>query len=380
MSEQAALRSIPIGAIRASPFQYRTRFDDERQRQLVESLRTSGLSTPILLRPLPEDGVFELVSGERRVRAVKELGWETIQGVCEQMSDAEAAARVVTENEVRSDANIMEKAAGYKRLTQPPCNFSFEEIARRYGWSSGTSVRRVVDLLDEPKPIQELLSRDRIGETQMRYLSRIKDPKVRARLARRAADEGWTVKMLEQRIARKLGNAPKVARASNGKTAKKGATYEDDYNHFHCALFGDQVELSGRRFKMNEEMLDQYVADHRAALESFVRDVRDRSTTPRAPESSGQLASPIQPGPAVISTAPAPLSADAQSTSSEGAAKTRDDVASFLAAGASIKDLVPNREAAGARERRSQWRRDGAAKTARTRGNTKMNLLRAPSS
>jgi len=340
MREQAALQSIPIAAIRLSPFQYRTRFDDEKQRQLIESLRTSGLSTPILVRPLAEAGTFELVSGERRLRAAKELGWETIQGVCEGMTDAEAAARVVTENEVRSDANIMEKAAGYKRLTQPPCNFSFEEIARRYGWSSGTSVKRVVDLLDEPKPIQELLSRDRIGETHMRYLSRIKDPRVRARLARRAAEEGWTVKMLEQRVGRKLGNAPKVARASNGKAAKRGATYEDDYNHFHCALFGDQIELSGRRFKMNEEMLDQYVADYRAALESFVRDVRERLTTSSACEGSGPPASSIQPSPAEISTTPAPVAADVQKTSVEVGSELRDDAANFLAAGGTIKDIL----------------------------------------
>jgi len=330
MSEQAALRSIPIAAIRPSPFQYRTRFDDETQRQLVESLRASGLSAPILVRPLSETGAFELVSGERRVRAAKELGWETIQGVCEQMTDAEAAARVVTENEVRSDANIMEKAAGYKRLTQPPCNFSFEEIARRYGWSSGTSVKRVVDLLDEPKPIQDLLSSDRIGETHVRYLSRIKDPKARVKLARRAAEEGWTVKMVEQRVARKLGNAPKAARASNGTAAKKGATYENDYNHFHCALFGDQVELSGRRFKMSEEMLEQYVADYRAALESFVRDVRERSTTPLAPD-CGELASSTQPSPAESSMTPAPVPADAQKTSTEVTPEMRDDAANFLA-------------------------------------------------
>jgi len=90
MSDQAALRSIPIVSIRPSPYQYRTRFDDEKQRQLVESLRSTGLSTPILVRPLAEAGAFELISGERRWRAAKELGRESIQGVCDEMTDAEA--------------------------------------------------------------------------------------------------------------------------------------------------------------------------------------------------------------------------------------------------------------------------------------------------
>jgi ParB/RepB/Spo0J family partition protein len=171
MSEHATLRSIPLSAIRPSPFQYRTRFDDETQKQLVESMRVSGQSTPVLVRPLPEDGVFELVSGERRCRGAKELGWETIQAICEEMTDAEAAPRVVTENEVRSDANIMERAAGYKRLTQPPCSFTFEEIAHRYGLTSAGSVRRIVDLLDEPETIRGLLSRDRLGERHIRGLA-----------------------------------------------------------------------------------------------------------------------------------------------------------------------------------------------------------------
>ena len=185
----------------------------EKQRQLVESLRSIGLSTPILVRPLKEDGAFELVSGERRCRAAKDLEWESIQAVCEEMTDAEDAAHCVTENEVRSDANIMERAAGYKRLTEPPCNFNFEELAHRCGLSSATSVRRIVDLLDEPV----------------------------------------------------------------------------------CALFGEEIELGGRRFKMNEEMMDQYLSDFRSAHESFVRDVRKRYAGQRPTESSVDPASSLDP-------------------------------------------------------------------------------------
>ena len=341
MSEHATLRSVPLSAIRPSPYQYRTRFDDEKQKQLVESMRVSGQSTPVLVRPLPEDGVFELVSGERRCRGAKELGWETIQAICEEMTDAEAAPRVVTENEVRSDANIMERAAGYKRLTQPPCSFTFEEIAHRYGLTSPGSVRRIVDLLDEPETIRDLLSRDRLGEGHMRYLTRIKDKRTRVQWAKKAAAEGWTVKMTDERVAKKLGDRPKAgSRKSNGKRAKPGPSYEDDYNHFHCALVGEQVVLSGRNFKMNEEMLDQYVADLRAALESFVRDVRDRSTTPRAPQSSGELASSTQPSSDPISTAPAYLPADAQTSRTQGGVGVLDDAANFRAAGQELKDIL----------------------------------------
>src|SRR5262249_26981123 len=148
----------------------------------------------------------------------------------------------------------MERAAGYKRLTEPPCNFSLEEIAHRCGLSSPVSVRRIVDLLDEPVTIRDLLSRDRIGEGHVRYLNRIKDTKTRVNFARRAADEGWSVKTTQDRVAKKLGDAPKAARKANGKTSKRGASYEFVYNRFLCKLFGEEVELSGRRFKMNDEL------------------------------------------------------------------------------------------------------------------------------
>ncbi len=161
------------------------------------------MTTPILVRPRSENE-YELVSGERRWRAAKELGWETIQAICEEMTDAEAAARAVTENEVRADTNVMEKAAGYKRLTQPPCSFTLEEIATRYGYRSHTSVVAIIALLDQPAAIQELVARATIGERHVRFLSRIKDLNARVKLAKRAAEEDWSVKETEKRVAKTL--------------------------------------------------------------------------------------------------------------------------------------------------------------------------------
>jgi len=334
MSQQAALQTIPITAIHPSPYQYRTRFDDEKQHQLVKSIRASGLSAPILVRPRA-DG-FELVSGERRWRAAKELGWDNIRAVCEEMTDDEAAARVVTENEVRSDANIMEKAAGYKRLTEPPCNWNFEEIGRRYGWGSATSVKRLVDLLDQPEAIQEILSCDRIGEGHMRFLNRIKDLDARVKTAKRAADEGWTVKMTEERVAKLLNKAHKKSRKSGGKPAPDD---EFIYNHFHCALIGNEVELSGRRFKKDEEMLDEYVAAFRSAIQCFLRDLADRSRTAQATSSSSEFANPGTPSVAAIPVAPPPPTPSAAPTSTDAPVDLMKEAANFESAGQSLKDL-----------------------------------------
>ncbi len=315
MSHPPTLQLIPLASIHPSPYQYRTQFYDAKQQQLIESLRTSGLSTPVLVRPLstpqaqsgqtPTENGYELVSGERRWRAAKKLGWESIRAISEDMTDTEAAARVVSENEVRTDTNIMEKAAGYKRLTQPPCNLTLEEIARRYGWSAASSVKRLIDLLDQPEPIRDFLSHDKIGEGHIRYLSRIKDLSARTKLAKRAAEAGWTVKATEDRVAKVLAKAGKGPRKSPTKVSP---THQYEYNGFHCALVGDEVVVSGRNFKRNRDLVRQFVADYQSALECFLRDIDAASI--KQPEADmshpEELASPKHAGASLASAEVAP--------------------------------------------------------------------------
>ncbi len=225
------------------------------------------MSTPILVRPRSPNE-YELVSGERRWRAAKELGWESIQAICEEMTDAEAAARVVTENEVRADTNVMEKAAGYKRLTQPPCSFTLEEIAKRYGYRNHASVSLMIGLLDQPSEIRDLVSRETIGEKHVRFLNRIKDLNVK--LAKRAAEEEWSAKETEERVAKVLAKAGKGPGKSRAKDAP---THEYDYNGFHLALVGDEVIVKGRNYNRTKQTLKQFLAEFQSAMESFLRDV-----------------------------------------------------------------------------------------------------------
>jgi len=340
MNETAALQLIPVAAIRPSPYQYRTNFDDAKQQQLMESMQASGLSTPVLVRPLPLTAdsaeqapsiTFELVSGERRLRAAKELGWETIRAICENMTDAEAAARVVTENEIRADSNLLEKAAGYKRLTQPPCSLTLQEIAERFGYRSHSAVQRIIDILDQPEAIREFVSHDTIGEGHVRFLSRIKDLKMRVKLAKRAAEEGWTVKMTEGRVAKVLGKSNAV----RGKSAEKaGPSDEYEYKGFHCSLVREEVVLAGRNFKRHEERLDQFLADYRTAVECFLRDVdAKRSTTTAVAPIAGNA------GGQVGSNAVAPPPSPPMRTSTEIAADFLKQAAEVEAAKQSLRDL-----------------------------------------
>jgi len=340
MYETGALELIPIASIRPSPYQYRTNFDDERQRQLMESLQANGLSTPVLVRPVPitaesarqsPSSTFELVSGERRLRAAKALGWEKIRALCEQMTDAEAAARVVTENEVRADTNLLEKAAGYKRLTQPPCGLTLQQIAERFGYRSHSAVQRIIDVLDQPEAIRRFVSHDTIGEGHIRFLSRIKDLKTRVKLAKRAAEEGWTVKMTEDRVVKVLGKS----NGARGKAAKNtGASFEYEYKGFHCSLVGEEVVLAGRNFKRQEERLEQFLADYRTAVECFLRDFDDRPSGASYGPDVGAAANEIDPDTII----PAASSYSAR-TSTEMTADLLKQAAEVEAAKQSLKDL-----------------------------------------
>ncbi len=174
------------------------------------------------------------------------------------------------------------------------CNASLKMTAPDKPASSGSSairVRLASGLLTQKRSVEEgshesstqlqlipltsihpspYLSRDRIGEKHVRYLSRIKDLNARIKLAKRAAEEGWTVRVTEERVAKVLAKAGKGPRRS---LAKAGPAHDYDYNGFHCALLGDEVVVSGRNFKRTKDLVRQFVAEYQSALECFLRDI-----------------------------------------------------------------------------------------------------------
>src|SRR5258707_11457691 len=152
----------------------------------------------------------------------------------------------------------MEKAAGYKRMRSPPCSSTLEEIAKRYGYRSHTSVIAIIARLDQPAAIQELVARATIGERHVRFMSRIKDLNARVKLAKRAAEEDWSLKETEKRVAKTLAKAGKGPGKSR---AKDTPAHEYDYNGFHCKLVGDEVVLGDRNFKRTRETLRGFLAE-----------------------------------------------------------------------------------------------------------------------
>jgi ParB family chromosome partitioning protein len=189
-------RQVAIELISPNPRQPRRRFDDAALATLAASMETRGLLQPVLVRPLP-DGRFELIAGERRWRAAQLAGIETIPALVRARDDAESLELALIENMAREDLNPVEEARACAALVEE-LGLSREAVGLRIG-RSRVAVSNLVRLLDLPDEALELLERGVLSEGHGRALLTATDHAARRRLARSAADEGWSVRMLETR-------------------------------------------------------------------------------------------------------------------------------------------------------------------------------------
>jgi len=196
---------IPVDRIDPFPYQFRQTFDEAKLRELSESMRQVGLKQPIFVRPIVDR--FQVVSGERRLRAAKLLGWTSISAVVQNLSNLDAAIGGLVENVQREDLNPIERARAFKQLSEPPFDLSLRDIGKRTAQDHSV-VLRAMELLNQPAQIQELLSRASISPKHVRALSAIKRDSERAKLAEQAAAEHWTAQETEKR-AREIRRSQK---------------------------------------------------------------------------------------------------------------------------------------------------------------------------
>lgn len=203
------LRDVPVAEIRPNPRQARRQFDEEKLRELAASIEEHGLVQPVVVRP--HGNGYELVSGERRWRAYQALGREFIPAVVREMSDEEAAMAVLIENLQREDLNPLEEALAYRQLMDE-FGLTQEEVARRVG-KSRAAVANTLRLLGLPAEVQKLIEEGKIAAGHARALAGIEDEGEVVRLARRAAEEGFSVRVLEEEVRKRAG------RPKRGRTA-----------------------------------------------------------------------------------------------------------------------------------------------------------------
>jgi ParB family transcriptional regulator, chromosome partitioning protein len=194
--EAPEFRQVPVELVAPNPRQPRRSFDEDALVALAESLKDRGVLQPVLVRPVA-GGTYELIAGERRWRAARLAGLETVPAVVRPDDDAASLELALIENMAREDLNPVEEARACAALVEE-LGLTREEVGRRVG-RSRVSVSNLLRLLDLPDDVLALLENGSLSEGHGRALLMARDHDDRRRLARSAVAEGWSVRETEAR-------------------------------------------------------------------------------------------------------------------------------------------------------------------------------------
>ncbi len=197
-SDEGALKSIPVSQIARNPFQPRKEFKAEELSELQESLNASGLLQPITVRRRPGKDGFELIAGERRLRAATKLGWKEIPAIIKEIDDKAILTLALIENLQRADLNPVEEGEGYYRLSHD-FGMTQQQIAETVG-KDRTTVANMLRVLQLPDGVRKLLEQGQLSLGHAKVLLALEDPARITRLAKEIVAEGLTVRELERRL------------------------------------------------------------------------------------------------------------------------------------------------------------------------------------
>ncbi len=195
-----AVQELPLNDIRPNPYQPRRQFSEGELAELADSIRRYGVLQPIVVRSGDEG--LELVAGERRLRACKMLGLDTIPAVVRDLSDEDLAVLALVENLQREDLHFLEEAQGYQRLLEE-FGLTQEELAKRIGKSQSTIANKI-RLLKLSPPVQDFISREIISERHARALLKLPGEEEQLAILEKIIERGLTVQETEAYIARLL--------------------------------------------------------------------------------------------------------------------------------------------------------------------------------
>ena len=190
---------LKIVDIERSPYQPRREFREEELRELAESLKNNGLVQPPTVRRNAQ-GRYELIAGERRLRAAQLAGWAKIRVTLVEADDQTAAVMTTTENLQREDLNPIEEAVSYRTL-QDKFNLTQAEVAEKVGKGRAT-VANATRLLELPEEVKQLVATQLLSVGHAKVLLSVEDEKERVLLARDCVNDQLTVRALEKKVAR----------------------------------------------------------------------------------------------------------------------------------------------------------------------------------
>ncbi|HUW66102.1 MAG TPA: ParB/RepB/Spo0J family partition protein [Spirochaetia bacterium] len=212
-----ALQELPVDRIFPGPSRLRAELDQERLRELADSIAQLGVVQPIVVRPA-DGGNYQLVAGQRRWEACRSLGLATIPAVIRESSDLEAAAVALIENVQREDLNPMEEAEAYHRLVED-YGLTQEEVARQVG-KSRPLVGNTIRLLALPGPVKKLVRDGTLSAGHGRTILALGDPEQMILCAAQMVKTGMSVREAEEYVK-------KLLQAASGPAKEEVRRYRD---------------------------------------------------------------------------------------------------------------------------------------------------------
>src|SRR6266571_3313501 len=206
------VRELPIADIASNPFQPRSRFDDEAIQELAASIKSTGVLQPVLVRQIGNEG-YQLVAGERRLRAARVAGLERIPALVRNVSEREMLELALVENVQREDLNPIDEANAYRALVEK-VGLTHDQISERVG-KQRASITNSLRLLTLPPEVREMVSRGTLTAGHARALLSLENSGEQMAAARYIHNKGFSVRRTEAFVRRRLRRQhtrPKSAR------------------------------------------------------------------------------------------------------------------------------------------------------------------------
>lgn len=234
------VRELAVDSIRPNPYQPRRTFDQEGLAELARSIEAAGVFQPIIVRrPDPNLNRYELIAGERRLRATKMTERKTIPAIVRVLDDQTMMEVAVLENLQREDLSPLEEAQAYQTLIER-LNLTQAQVAARLG-KSRPYIANYLRLLGLPEEVKQMLASGELSMGQARTLLGVKDERRLVELAKRVANEGLTVRQIEEIVAgiNKKGRQKSVVKSAN--------PYLREAESQLAGKFGAKVSLQAKR-------------------------------------------------------------------------------------------------------------------------------------
>ena len=232
---------LKLSELRPNPYQPRKKFDEDKLKELSESIKEHGVFQPIIVKKSIKG--YEIIAGERRFRASKLAGKETIPAIIRDFSDEMMMEIALLENLQRENLNAIEEAVAYKKLLDS-LKITQEELSKKLG-KSRSYITNLLGLLELPSSVKQMIQEDKISMSHARALSKIKNPEDIESLANKIINEGLNVRDIEN-----ITKNDSIEKKHKITTTRQTSEYKELESIMSDKL-GTKVKIKNRKLEIN---------------------------------------------------------------------------------------------------------------------------------